>query len=282
MEAPSPRPAEQTLRDYVRKLSALQSHAHPKSTLLPTLETTDPVLSKALLLLAMDDTAPRHLAVAEMYRRAGVTDYAFRHYHRALLLDSCAAAAYDGMARLWRDWGRPDIALGDSYRALHCSPRSSESYNTLGTIMAALGQADNARNAFRRSLALDPQSAPALTNLGFLELQAGHADEAVRLCAEAVGIAPELEQARSNLALAYIARGKYGDAERALQDGHGAVASYNLGVLRLATGDYRLAAAAFDAAAAMEPGMRLARARAVQARRAAETEERGNGTHDQR
>lgn len=279
-EAP---PVENSIRDFVRKVRELQVKAHPKSSsLLPTLESTDPVLSKALLLLAMTDTADLHVTVADAYRKAGVTDYAFRHYQRAATLDPCSASAYDGMARLWRDWGRPDIAIGDSYRALYCNPQSSDLYNTLGTIMTALGQGANATDAYRRAIALNPHSASALSNLGYLELQRGHVDEAVRLCAEAVAAAPDFDAARNNLALAYVTKGDSAAAQRALEGSGNAVAEYNLGVLRLASGDYRLAAEAFEAAAQLQPSMTIARARAVQARRAAEAGEQANGTRDQR
>ena len=282
MKADGRRPVEDTMHDYVRKVRDLQSRAHPKSSLLPTLESTDPMLSKALLALAIDESADRHVMVADAYRNAGVTDYAFRHYLRATTLDPCSAAGYDGMARLWRDWGRSDIAIGDAYRAAYCNPHSAEIYNTLGTIMAALGQTGNAREEYRKSLALDAHNPPALTNLGYMEIQAGHLDEAVRLCAEAVSVAPDFEPARNNLALAYISRGDYPAAERTLDGARNAIAQYNLGVLRLATGDFRLAADAFDAAAVLRPSMKLARLRAVQARRIAESGERANGTHDQR
>jgi len=282
IEAEKPQAVENSVRDYIQKVRELQAKAHPKSNLLPTLESTNPLLAKALLALAMDENPQRHIVVAEAYRRAGITDYAFRHYQRALTLAPCSAAAYDGMARLWRDWGRPDIALGDSYRAVYCSQQSPEVYNTLGTIMTALGQSANARNAYRHALDLDPRNAPALTNLGYMELRAGHLNEAVKLCADAVAAAPAFEPARNNLALAYVSRGDYQSALLVLQDSQNAVAKYNLGVLRLANGDFRLAAEAFDAAAELQPSMRIARARAVQARRAAEAGEGVNGTRDQR
>jgi tetratricopeptide (TPR) repeat protein len=282
MKGDTPRPVEDTMRDYVRKVRDLQARAHPKSSLLPTLESADPLLSKALLALAMDENAERHVMVAEAYRHAGVSDYAFRHYLRATTLEACSAAGYDGMARLWRDWGRPDIAIGDAYRAVYCSPNSAEAYNTLGTIMSALGQNGNARDAYRKSLVIDAHNASALTNLGYMALEAGRADEAVSLCAEALKVSPGFEPARNNLALAYVFRGDYAAAQQVLQPSRNAIAQYNLGVLRLATGEYRLAAEAFDTAATLQPSMRIARDRAVQARRAAQSGERGNGTDGQR
>ena len=95
------------LHEYMQEVRKRQAKAAPKSSLLPTLETRDSGLAKALLLVAMQDTAANHRAVSAAYRDAGVLDYAFRHLQRAVALNRCDAAAYDGMARLWRAWGRP-------------------------------------------------------------------------------------------------------------------------------------------------------------------------------
>ena len=85
--------------------------------------------------------APRTIGwSAAAYRKAGVLDYAYRHFQRAAVLEPCDAVSYDGMARLWRDWGMPDLALSEAHRALHCNAKSAEIYNTLGTILEALGQ----------------------------------------------------------------------------------------------------------------------------------------------
>ena len=281
LDAPA-RPPGQALHEFMQKVRTLQSKAVTKSSLLPTLETQNPQLAKALLALAMNESATQHRAVAVAYRNAGITDYAFRHYQRAVSLDPCDAAAYDGLARLWRDWGRPDLALGDAYRALYCNGESSEIYNTMGTIMAALGQRVNAQSAFRRAVELKPDAAFALNNLCYLELAAGHADEAERLCTAAVAADPHLEEARNNLALAYVSKGDLAGAELHLQGAVSGSTQYNIGVLRLAEGRFSAAAEAFDAAASTEPSLTIARRRAVQARRAALSLEQAKGNDDQR
>ncbi|HYT76728.1 MAG TPA: tetratricopeptide repeat protein, partial [Vicinamibacterales bacterium] len=214
MDAPVPgRP--QQLSEYISEVRKLQaSKAGPKSSLLPTLETRDSALANALLLLAMQETPEHHRAVAAAYRDAGVLDFAFRHLQRALALDHCDAAAYDGMARLWRAWGRPDVAMGEAYRAIHCNPRSAEIYNTLGTVMQMLGQNENAHDAYAHAVALDSHAAFALNNLCYLEVSEGHSAEAVRSCRMALAESPAFEPARNNLALAFVAENDAAAAEQ--------------------------------------------------------------------
>jgi tetratricopeptide (TPR) repeat protein len=258
------------LGQYIRDVRAQQAKAGPKSSLLPTLETRDSTLAKALLLLAMQETAANHRAVAAAYRDAGVLDFAFRHLKRAVAIDRCDAAAYDGMARLWRAWGRPDVAMGDAYRAIHCNPGSAEVYNTLGTLMQALGQNDNARAAYQRAVALDGHAAFALNNLCFLEVTEGNGAEAEGFCRRALAESPDFGPARNNLALAYLAVNDAPTAERQLLTGdRTADGWYNVGMIRLATGRYLEAAEAFDEASTANPSMKIASRRAVQARRAA-------------
>ena len=165
--APAQKP---TLSEYVRKLRALQSKAAPKNSLLPTIESSNPELARALLLLAMHESPENHRLAAAAYRKAGVLDFAYRHFQRAVVLDRCDAVSYDGMARLWRDWGMPDLALSDVHRALNCSRNSAEIYNTLGTILESLGQPAGAEQAYRSAVALNPHATFALNNLCYLKL----------------------------------------------------------------------------------------------------------------
>jgi tetratricopeptide (TPR) repeat protein len=268
-DEPVPRPPAQ-LQDYMRDVRNLQAKAGPKSSLLPTLEGRDSGLAKALLLVAMQDTAANHRAVSAAYRDAGVLDFAFRHLQRAIALNRCDAAAYDGMARLWRAWGRPDMAIGDAYRAIHCNPGSAEVHNTLGTILQLLGQNENARHAYEQAVALDSHATFALNNLCYLEASEGHVAEAERFCQLALAESPDFEPARNNLTLAYLAGADIATAERQLLSGTPTADRwYNVGMLRLATGRYREAAEAFDAASLANPSLRIATRRAVQARRAA-------------
>lgn len=269
---PSQAPPAQPLKNEVRKLEAAKPP--PATSLLPTLEGTDAALSKALLLAAMQETPAHERAAAAAYQAAGILDDAFRHLQKAVALDSCDAAAWDGMARIWRIWGRSDVAMGYAYRALHCNPTSAEIYNTLGTIMQTLGQVQNAYAAYQHAATLDDRAAYPLSNLCYLEASEGHGADAVRFCRMALAKSPTFEPARNNLALALTAQDEPVAAEAALLVGTPTADRwYNVGMLRLATGRYDAAAAAFNTAADRDPSMRIAVQRAVQARRAAATPE---------
>jgi len=266
------------LQEFARKVRTLQSHAQPKSTLLPSIETQNPVIQKALLILAMHETAAVHRQLAYAYKAAGVTDFALRHFQRAAALEPCDAAAYDGMARVWRDSGLPGIALGDAYRALNCQS-SAEIYNTLGTVFIALGQERNAREAFQHALAVNPNASFALNNMCYMEVIAGHLTEGERLCRDAAAQDPTLDTARNNLAALQLLRGDPAAAEAELTTGAaGGTEQYNLGVLKFAAGTFAEAAVAFEAAGS-HPGMGIARRAAEQARAASKATEQ---SHDQR
>jgi Flp pilus assembly protein TadD len=264
-------PAQPPLQDFIRKVRTLQAQPRTKASLLPTIESSNPGLARALLLLAMYESPEAHRRVASAYLDAGVRDYAFKHFQRAVALDRCDAAAYDGMARLWRDWGMPEQALGDVYRGLRCDPRSAALYNTLGTILQRAGQAANARTAYARAVELEPNAAYALNNLCYLDLTGRRVASAVAFCERALALDPALAVARNNLALARSLDGDTEAAERLLANGRLAPTSaYNLGVLQFVDGRYAAAAQAFDKAADEAPGLAwLARHRAVEARRAA-------------
>ena len=271
---PSTARPPQDLHEYARKLRELQAKATPKTNLVPTIEARDPELSKALLRLAMFETAENHRLVAAAYRNAGITDYAYRHLQRALQLDPCDSLAHEGLARLWRDWGMADLALGDAYRALYCRPGSASAFNTLGTVFEALGQRTNARQAFERAVRIDNQAGFALNNLCYLSLQDGDVTGARRACERALGIEPTMTAARNNLALAYALDGDVKGAEiRLLDSPDRAQGEYNVGILRMSLGKYWEAAAAFDLAAAERPSLWEAARRSVQARTMAQREQ---------
>lgn len=263
-------PAPATLSEYARKLRELQTQATTKQSLLPTIETANPALASALLRLRMAETADHHRGVAAEYRRAGVTDYAYRHLQRALKLQPCDGEAFEELAKLWRDWGRPELALGDAHRAIHCRPSSVSAYNTLGTVLQALNQPANARRAFELALAFDSSAAYALNNLCYVALAEGKAEEAQRWCERALSVEPEFTVARNNLALARAIQGDVSQAEELLLEAPDpGVGQYNVGILRMSLGRYEEAAAAFQRADSVKPSLGLAAQRAVQARRMA-------------
>jgi tetratricopeptide (TPR) repeat protein len=146
----------------------------PLKTALPSLEATDATLGAALRDLQAGKSAPRHVAVADAYRRLGVLDLAVAHYDAAKSLDRRAAAAYDGLARVWRDVRRPDFALPEATRAVHYAPGSPEPLNTLGTVLFALGDLVQARRTFEKALAIDPSAEYARYNLNLAAERLDH------------------------------------------------------------------------------------------------------------
>lgn len=262
------------LSEYVRKLRALQSKAAPKSSLQPTIESNNPELARALLLLSMHESSENHRLAAAAYRKAGVLDFAYRHFQRAVVLEPCDASSYDGMARLWRDWGMSDLALSDVHRALNCSKKSAEIYNTLGTVLESLGQQPAAERAYRSAVALNPRATFALNNLCYIQMNRGDGVAAATSCEAALAIDPNFAPARNNLALVEAKRGDLAAAEKRLRGGSASGFSfYNVGVLRLTEKRYEEAALAFDQAAAAQPSLTIARQRSVQARQAARAAE---------
>jgi Flp pilus assembly protein TadD len=272
-EAPVTGAKQEGLGDWARKLRALQSKATTKSSMLPTIESTDPSLKAALMRLAFDESPESHRLVAAAYRKAGVDDYAFRHLQRALKLDPCDSAAYEGLARVWRDWGMSNVALSDAHKALHCRPQSASAYNTLGTVLEALGQHAEARRAFEFAVRLDSRAAYAFNNLCYLSVQLGEGAAAQQACERALALDPTITTASNNLAMAYAIQGETAKAEARLRDRRNtAQGIYNVGLLRMSLGQYLDAADAFDLALATKPSLADAAKRAAQARRAAALE----------
>ena len=261
------KPKADGLGEYARRLRTLQANARTNVTLGATLESQDTRVARAILRLRMDPSARSHHLLADAYRQAGVTDYAYKHWRLALQLDACDSRAWEGLARLWRDWGSPELALGDAHRAVHCRPHSSSAYNTLGTILEALGQRQQARRAFEFALRLDAGAGFALNNLCYLELQDGNGRGAQDTCTRALAIDSTITVAQTNLALAYALQGDMSKAEaRLLDHADTATGLYNVGVLRMSVNQYGEAATAFDQAASARPSLAEAARRAMQAR----------------
>ena len=265
------------LQEVTRKIRELQERAtpHPKTSLLPTLESQNQELAAALMRVALLPSAESHRLAAAAYLEAGVADYAFRHYQRALKSAPCDSASFEGLARIWRNWGRPDLGLGDAHRAIFCRPQSASAYNTLGTLLEALGQRKEARTALEFALRLDPKAAFAHNNLCFIAIRDGEGAEAQPACERALELDPAMVTARTNLALALAMQGEVQRAEAVLlETSDRGRAQFNVGMLRMSVGDYAAAAQAFDVAAVAGPSSGEAWRRAKQARQLAQAQKR--------
>ncbi len=268
-DAAPPGTAPESLSEYMQKIRHLSVNARPlsRNESAETLETRDPAIAAALLLVSSQPTAERYVDLAERYRERGVLDAAYRNFNRAIALDPRDAGAYEGLARVWRDWGLPALALGDAHRAAYYAPQSASARNTYGTVMQALGRYDYARAAYELASRLEPQAAYAVNNLCYLAFIEGRLDAAVETCRKALEIDPTMTAAHNNLALAFAATGRI-DLARAefVEAGDRASALYNSGIVYLAAGDSRSALDAFDEASKARPTFRLARERATQIR----------------
>jgi tetratricopeptide (TPR) repeat protein len=237
--------------------------SRPVKNVALTVEDSDARLSAALVNEVASPTAANHLRVAAEYRRLGILDFSARHIDQAIAVAPRLAEAHESLAQIWRDWGYPDQGLGAAYRAVFYAPKSASAENTLGTILAALGRTDDARRAYERALQNDPSAAWVLNNLCDLERRADRLDAAAVRCLAAITLNPNLNVAHNNLALTFAA---LGDLRRARTEfaaaGDEATASYNMGLVHMAGGDYDSAAEAFEMAIKLRPNFTAAKERA--------------------
>jgi tetratricopeptide (TPR) repeat protein len=265
------------LEAYIAKVKAVSSAAKarpqtPVGVMAQTLESSDPRLAAALLLLAVKPTAETHRRVAMEYRRLGVLDMAHGHLTKAAELAPDDAAVFDGLARVWRDLGCPDRGFADAARAVYLAPSWPVAANTLGTLFEASGRPDAARRWYRRALEIDPHASYALNNLCYAAITASRPD-AVTVCRRALAQAPDSQRVRNNLGLAYAARGELDKAREQFDASVDAQAGpYNMGIVYLSRRQFKKATESFDAAVRINPGFALAAERARQARLAAANE----------
>jgi tetratricopeptide (TPR) repeat protein len=144
---------------------AVARRATEKRPTLPSIESRDPALGKALAAYRNAPSVATHLRVAEEYQRVGVQDIALDHYTDALRLEPRNIAALDGRARLWRDAGLIVPALADAHRARYFDPASAAVRNTLGTILERRGLCHQALAEYREALRLSPGAGWAKRNV---------------------------------------------------------------------------------------------------------------------
>jgi tetratricopeptide (TPR) repeat protein len=258
----------EALSDFMAKVRHLSTAARPSQRdSSEKLEDRDPELAAELAHLAFAPSAELECRVAERYRQHGVLDAAYRHFNRALALNSRDADAYEGLARVWRDWGVPRLGLADAHRATFFAPHSAAAQNTYGTLMQALGRYREAKMAYELASWLDPNAAYAVNNLCYLAFLEGRTDASIKSCRAAIDLDPSLTAARNNLALAFAASGRLDLArEQFMAGADPASGLYNTGIAYLAAGDRPAALAAFDEASRARASFALARERANQLR----------------
>jgi tetratricopeptide (TPR) repeat protein len=197
------KPAE-SVAGFIARVKGMEARAEAarQRSVIPTVETSDPALGRALALLTLDPSAANHRGVAAEYLRVGVRDFAHEHLTEAIRLAPTDGAAYDARARIARDWGFPGLALPDAHRAVFFAARSAAAHNTLGTVFYRLGRYLDARRQYDAAFSLDPQAAYALTNLCTLDLAEGKPGDAAVACGKALEIEPGLAVAQASLSRA--------------------------------------------------------------------------------
>lgn len=249
-----------------RVTPAVRSAPRTPTLTAVSLESSDAVLSRALLKAAAVPTAESFDAVGYRYYQLGVLDTALTFYSRALAANPHDVGALDGRARIWRNWGQFNAALGDATRATYYAPRSPQAWNTLGTVMQMAGRPADASNAYRRAVALDDRAVYAMNNLCYLSFVAGEMQEAMDQCSRAVLVDADFVPARNNRGLVYAASDEPGRAFEEFSKAGPARASYNFGIVLMAEKKYAAAARAFEDAYRAEPDFAAAHERARRAR----------------
>ena len=232
----------------------------------PTIEAHDPALAAALARATLEPTPVNLRALAAEYHRLGIADLAVHHAQRAAAIDPGDAVSHGMLARLWRDAGFPALGLTAAHRAVFLAPEAAGHRNTLGTVLQALGHRDLARQEYARAVALDARAWYAFNNLCYawiLDVQPGRA---IENCRRALDLQPGVVAAQNNLALAFAMAGDTEASARWFHaSGDPARATYNEGVTHLAQGRLTAAVQSFQAAHALNPGLHMARRRALQA-----------------
>ena len=254
---------------YIEKTREVQTHAstQPVKVLGTTLETFDHELGAALLAAKVNPTSAAARRVAAAYARHGIFDKAHEYLQGAVKNDPKDAANYEALARLWRDVQMPYLGLSDAHRAVYYAPSWPVAHNTLGTLLQAMGQRANARIEYERALAFEPSAAYALNNLCYSDILDGRSERAssraarhsrrIHSCGRLRTISGSRMRRAGRMDAAF-------DAFNLSVDPGGAL--YNMGVARMARGEYGSAVEAFQAAQAEKPSLALAAARAEQAR----------------
>ncbi len=188
------------------------------------------------------DFAQGHMALGELWMRAGKPSQAFKAYKRALAEDEGLVSANlnvgvlllrSGRAKeavvhlakaVEKAPGRPDfrIELAEAYtllgryeeaaenfrRVLDAQPRASRAYTGLGRALAGMKDAVGATAALHKAIELNPKDAMAYNEMGKVMHAAGNFQAAVDYYVEAIALAPDYADARNNLGVAYAAMGR--------------------------------------------------------------------------
>jgi tetratricopeptide (TPR) repeat protein len=204
---------------FTDKLTAWFKGDKPKSSAMPTVDTSDSALS------LNNKTKPGpevNVAMAQMAESSGKVAEAEKHYRKALAIKPLYVPALLGLA--------------------HLKDRS--------------GELEAATKFYQKATAANPQDARPFNDLALCYHRRGMLNESVEALQKAIALQPERKLYRNNLAAVLVDMNRPEAALEQLVAADGkAVGHYNLGYLLMKKGNQSAALAEFRAAAAVDPGL---------------------------
>jgi Tfp pilus assembly protein PilF len=206
-----------------------------------------------------------HVNLGLALQNAGRLDEAERHYRRALEIHPDYPFALNNLGNILRRRGQAEEAERLFLAALEDRPWRPSPWINLGNLAMDRGELATAESRYREALQLRPTAVEARYNLAKVMERQGRAGEAVEEYARAVDLRPDEPLFLNDLGCARLAAGDPAGAEQdlrqALRRKSWEVSWYNLGLALEAQGRAAEAAAAYDSALTISPGMEPARVR---------------------
>jgi predicted TPR repeat methyltransferase len=210
-----------------------------------------------------DQTAPR-LAMGRAHEVMGKTNGAILHYRSVLERDPHHAEAHARLGELMRRASKTSAAIEHCRAAIAANPRHAEALNTLGALLHEQGEHAEAKSLLHRVLGMRPDWPVALNNYGTVLRALGRPADAVTILAGAAELRDCHAATQANLAGALREAGRLTEARAVAEaatrkDSRCAEAWLELGLVRMSEDHPEGAAAAFERAVAVAPGLTQAR-----------------------
>ncbi|HYO80181.1 MAG TPA: protein kinase, partial [Bryobacteraceae bacterium] len=167
---------------------------------------------------ADSNSVDAHITLGRVYQDSGQRDLAVLEFKRALDTDPRRWAAFAGLARSYEDAGRLAESEASLQQAAELNSYSWAPYNALGSYYLRHSRYRDAEIAYRRGLQLTPDNQLLHSNLGVVFMRLRDWQKATEELKTSLAIAPSYS------------------------------AQVNLGNVHYAAGDFKAAAAAYEAA----------------------------------
>lgn len=159
-----------------------------------------------------EESGSVHSLLALLYREAGDSVNAERHYLRALELDPENENHLIALAEIQVEFDRLEEARISIAKALQLQPESAEIRLQEGLIWQKVGSHTEAERAYTEGLRIDPSSSSAHNNLAFVLFDMERFDEALGHWEEALNLAPNHADVLAGRAIALETLGRNSEA----------------------------------------------------------------------